>query len=115
MLLSIAGLQAVLTSGGILTQQHHHLESDRIIEVTQIQTNSSLYLLQAIHQGIAMDIELAGGFGQVQTVIKESFNGMYHFVIEQSGRLAVEDHGVIAATHIGGNVAQETLQQQMQQ
>ena len=60
-----------------------------------------------------MDVQLARGFGKVQAVVEERFDGVHHFIIEQSGGLAVEDHGVVACAHIHRYIVQEALQKQI--
>ena len=66
-----AFLSAGLTGGQVLADHQGHLEDDGVVELAQIQAGELLDLLQAIHQGIAVDEQLPGSLGNVQIILKE--------------------------------------------
>ena len=59
----------------VFADHQRHLKHDGVVELTQIQTGELLDLLQAVHQGVPVDKELPGGFGNVQVVFEELVDG----------------------------------------
>ena len=53
---------------GIFAQKHHHFEGHRVVERAQVQPDGALHLFQAVDQRVAVDVQLARGFGQVEAV-----------------------------------------------
>ena len=43
-----------------------------MLELAEIQTGQLTDLLQAVHQGVAVDEELTGGLGDVEVVLEEA-------------------------------------------
>ena len=104
--------EPVLARLGVLAQQHHHFERHRVVERAQIQPNGPLHLLQPVDKRVAVDVELARSLGKVEAFFYELLDGVEHLVVEQLGRLAVEDLAAVAGADVGGQVVQKALQQQ---
>ena len=81
------------TGAEVLFDHEGHLEGDGVVKFPQVQPGELLDLLQAVHQGIAVDEELTGGFGNIQVVLKELVDGEQSFLIQGVNGVALEDLG----------------------
>ena len=68
-----------------------YFEYDRIFEFTQIESGDFFDLFQTVNERIAVNEELAGGFGNVEVVLKELLNRKERFMVEQLDRSAFEN------------------------
>ena len=68
--------------GQVLLHHQRHLKDDSVVKLPQIETRQLLDLLQAIHQGIAVNKQLTAGLGNIQVVLKELLNGEKGLVIQ---------------------------------
>ena len=63
------------TAGQILSDHQSHLEDDGMVKLPQIKAGELLDLFQTVDQGVAVDEQLPGGFGNVQIVLEELVDG----------------------------------------
>ena len=70
-------------AGEILLHHEGYLEGDGIVKLTEVEAGELLDLLETIHQRIAVDEQLAGGFGHVQVVLKELVDGTQVSVLQR--------------------------------
>ena len=68
--------------GQIFSDHERYLEGDCMLEFTQIKTGQLADLLQTVDQRIAVNEELAGGFGHIQIVLEEALNGHERFAVK---------------------------------
>ena len=52
-----------------------------MVELTQIQAGQLLNLFQTVDQGVTVDKQLPGSFGNVQVVLKELVDGQQGFLM----------------------------------
>ena len=76
-------LESILGGLGaeVLLDHEGHLEGDGMLKLAEIQAGQLADLLQAVHQGIAVDEELTGGLGHIQVVLEELVDGEQSLLI----------------------------------
>ena len=78
-----------------------HFERDGVFEFAQVQPHLTLHFVQPVNQGVAVNVQLTGGIGQIQILFEEHFDGIKHFFAEQTGCGPVEQQAVIMLRHLG--------------
>ena len=77
-----SGYEIVITGAEVLLDHEGYLKHDSVVKFAQIQPGKLLDFLKAIYQGISVDKELSGRFGNVQIVFKELIDSVESFLIE---------------------------------
>ena len=85
--INAASHSAQVAGGQVLADHQRHLEHDGMVELAQVQTRQLLDLFQAVHQSVAMDKQLTGGFGNIQIVLEELIDGKERFLIQGINRI----------------------------
>ena len=78
-------LVPALAAVNVAAEQHHQFEGDGIVKIAQVEADVALHLIQAVNQGIPMDIQLTRGFRKIQTLFKEFFNKIDSFSLSSGG------------------------------
>ena len=74
--------ESVLARDKILLDHEGDLEDDRVVKLAQVKAGELLDLLKPVHQRVSVDEQLAGGFGDVQVVLKELVDGLQGVLIQ---------------------------------
>ena len=84
-----------------------------MVKLPQIQTGQLLDLLQPVHQGVAVDEQLTGSFGNVQVVLEELIDGEQSFLIQGIDGVLFEHLGQEDLTQGGGQLIDQTADTQI--
>ena len=84
-----------------------------MVELAQVQAGELLDLLQAVHQGVAVDEELPGGLGDVQVVLKELVDGEQGLLVQGIDRILLEHLGQEDLAQGGGQLINQASDAQL--
>lgn len=90
--------------GQVLLHHQRHLKDDGMVKLPQIETRQLLDLLQAIHQGIAVNKQLTAGLGNIQVVLEELLNGEKGLVIQAFDGAFLKDLTQVLLAQGGGQL-----------
>src|SRR5260221_105614 len=71
---------------GVLVKHESEFNLEGVIEVAWVETNELLGLVEAVDEGVAMDVEFLGGFGEVEAASQEGLNGFEELLVAQERR-----------------------------
>ena len=66
-------------------------EGDGVLKYAKVEACGLFQLIQTVYQSIPVDIELSGGLGHVQIVLKELIDGGESLIIKLVGIASVKD------------------------
>ena len=84
-------------------------EGDRIRKFAQVQARDPLDLVEAVHQRVAVHIQVARSFADVEGIFQKFFGGVDHvLVFEKFARVPVQQNGEVRGKLCLEHVSQHT-------
>ena len=79
-----------------------------MVKLAQIQAGELADLFQTVNQGIAVDEQLPGSFGNVQTVLEKLVDGEQGLLVQRIQRILLENFPQEDLTQGGGQLIDQT-------
>ena len=73
---------------GVLIAVEHQAQFDlqSVIEMARIEIDELLGFIEAVDEGVAVDVELLGRIGEIESASQESLDGLEELVVAEQGR-----------------------------
>ena len=94
--------------GEVFLDHQGYLKDDSIFKLSQIKPCELFDLFKTIDEGISVNKELSGSFGNVQVVFKETLDGKERFLIERFDRASFENFFEEHIAKGGGELIDQT-------